>query len=225
MVDQECDDGAIPVTLATLKADGVELIAIRLEAADALSLRAACSSLREAIGETTWNGIADRVECRRAALAAKLHVQLTWTTAGTVAARVEPDSVLLDVPKTAAAASEKHEPPEEPADDEPLPRERAAFRRLCGVLAHECRLVVSGCLQRVEGDGTASVTELYSSVMPVALVPDADAAAAFLSLASELESLRTTAWWSAFAEAERAANGHFSVADHLDRIVPPCGMR
>ena len=61
MVDQECDDGAIPVTLATLKADGVELIAIRLEAADALSLRAAISAVVMITSESTHSACVRRV--------------------------------------------------------------------------------------------------------------------------------------------------------------------
>lgn len=112
-------------------------------------------------------------------------------------------------------------------------RERAAFRHMCSALTQECLDVVSTCFSLVSIEcipsGTAAepslVPEFYSKVMPVGQVPDAEAEAAFLALDAELSSLRTTEWWAAFAAGDRRAHGYDSIAAHLERLVPPSGLR
>ena len=54
----------MPLTLATLEADAVELVAARLTADGAMALRTTCSALRLAIGEANWNSIANRAAAR-----------------------------------------------------------------------------------------------------------------------------------------------------------------
>ena len=198
----------MPLTLATLEADSVELIVIHLTATDAMALRMTCSSLRLAIGEATWNGIANRAAARK------------------LAALRDADSRAL---AEAEAESEKTHI-EFAAEDA---RDRAAFRRMCTALTQECLEVVSSCFRLVSigciPSGTVSepslVPEFYSKVMPTGQVPDAEAEAAFLALDAKLSLLRTTEWWAAFAEGDRHAHGHDSIAAHLERLVPPCGLR
>ena len=53
LVSLSIGSGDTPLTLATLEADAVELVAARLTADGAMALRTTCSALRLAIGEAT----------------------------------------------------------------------------------------------------------------------------------------------------------------------------
>ena len=201
-----------PLTLATLEADAVELVAARLTAADVLALRMTCSALRLAIGEATWNSIANRAAARIEHKRSSGSVRVGYP---------------LGVPSQAMVA-------EQAAAGQPQDsRERAAFRHMCSALTQECLDVVSACFSLVSVEcipsGTAAepslVPEFYSRVMPVGQVPDADAEAAFLALDAALSSLRTTEWWAAFGAGDRRAHGYDSIAAHLERLVPPSGLR
>ena len=213
------DSDDMPLTLATLEADAVELVAVHLTAADAMARRMTCSALRLAIGEATWNGIANRA-------AARGRAALPTPASGSMAA--------AEMAATAQAAAEMAASEQAAAAGQPQDiRDRVAFRRMCTALTQECLDVVSSCFSLVSigciPSGTASepslVPQFYSKVMPVGQVADADAEAAFLALDAELSSLRTTEWWAAFAEADRHAHRHDSIAAHLERLVPPCGLR
>ena len=194
-----------PLTLATLEADAVELVAARLTADGAMALRMTCSALRLAIGEATWNSIANRAAAR---IEHKRSSGIGYP---------------LGVPSQEMVAAGQ------PQDS----RERAAFRHMCSALTQECLDVVSACFSLVSVEcipsGTAAepslVPEFYSKVMPVGQVPDADAEAAFLALDAALSSLRTTEWWAAFGAGDRRAHGYDSIAAHLERLVPPSGLR
>ena len=166
-----------PLTLATLEADAVELVAARLTAADCLALRMTCSALRLAIGEATWNSIANRA-------AARIEHQ---RSSGSVRVGYPLGDPSQEMVAEQAAAGQ-------PQDS----RERAAFRHMCSALTQECLDVVSACFSLVSVEcipsGTAAepslVPEFYSKVMPVGQVPDAHAEAAFLALDAALSSLR-----------------------------------
>ena len=194
-----------PLTLATLEADAVELVAARLTADGAMALRMTCSALRLAIGEATWNSIANRAAAR---IEHKRSSGIGYP---------------LGVPSQEMVAAGQ------PQDS----RKRAAFRHMCSALTQECLDVVSACFSLVSVEcipsGTAAepslVPEFYSKVMPVGQVPDADAEAAFLALDAALSSLRTTEWWAAFGAGDRRAHGYDSIAAHLERLVPPSGLR
>ena len=209
----------MPLTLATLEADAVELAAIHLTAADAMALRMTCSALRLAVGEATWNGIANRAAARQRAT-------LPDAPPGSMAAA---EQEMAATEQAAAQQAAVEQAAGQPQDI----RNRAAFRRMCTALSQECLTVVSSCFWLVSigaiPSGTASepflVPEFYSRVMPVGQVPDADADAAFVALDAELSSIRATEWWAAFAEVDRHAHGHDSIAAHLERLVPPCGLR
>ena len=202
----------MPLTLATLEADAVELVAARLTADGAMALRTTCSALCLAIGEANWNSIANRA-------AARIEHQRSSGSVRAVYQMVGPSQEM--VAGQAAAG--------QPQDS----RERAAFRQMCSALTQECLDVVSTCFSLVSIEcipsGTAAepslVPEFYSKVMPVGQVPDAAAEAAFLALDAALSSLRTTEWWAAFAAEDRRAHGYDSIAAHLERLVPPSGLR
>ena len=208
------DSNDMPLTLATLEAP-VELIAIHLTATDAMALRMTCSSLRLAIGEATWNGIANRAAARQ------------------LAALCKPDSRVLAEAEAESEKTNLEFAAKMRQQDTEHARDRTAFRRMCTALTQECLEMVKSCFWLVSigsiPSGTASepflVPEFYSRVMPVGQVPDADADAAFVALDAELSSIRATEWWAAFAEVDRHAHGHDSIAAHLERLVPPCGLR
>ena len=197
--------------LTDLKADVIELIAIRLTTADAISLRSACTSLHVAVGEATWIGLTGRIDkdahkreateaTARRALYRMRHrlmhtVYMQWVE---LAEQARAD-------RTGADAVRAHG------------RERAAFRRMCRTLTRQCRQIANGCLATCEG--------LYDRITPVGTVTDAVAEEAFFAIETEVCALRTTEWWTAFAESDRRVHGYDSVAAHLDRIVPPNGLR